>query len=406
MLGKSFSMRIIIFYQYFGTPKGRWSTRIYELSKRWIKSGYNVTVVTSPYEKSDITCKKKVERQTVDGIDLIVINFPDSNRFPVIKRIMNFMIFSLMSVWFALREHYDIIISSSGPITVGLPALIAKWFRRKKYIFEVRDLWPQGAVELGILKNKFLISIAYLFEKLCYRNSECVIAASRGMKDNITERYPELKVEIISNAADIELFGRFSDHNYLPEWVGEKKIILHFGSMGLIHNCMQLIDGVIDLKKRGRNDFWVIFIGEGTERKDMEKKVLEYGLTNVKFLGLMPKNDLVKWVVNSDATVLTTLDNPVQNTCSPNKIFDSFAAGVPVIQTTTGWIKELIDNEKCGINVKPNDAESMAEGILKIIDDVDLRNELAYNAKRVAYEYFDRNKLAEQYLEIINAVVK
>jgi glycosyltransferase involved in cell wall biosynthesis len=397
-------MRIIIFYQYFGTPKGKWSTRIYELSKRWINNGYKVTVVTSPYEKSDITANNRIERQNIDGIDLIIINYPDSNRLPVIKRVKNFIMFSVISVWFALSEPYDIIISSSGPITVGVPALIAKWFRRKKFIFEIRDLWPQGAVELGLLKNKMLIKIAYFFEKLCYVNSEYVIAASQGMKDDLINRFPDLKVEVISNAADIELFDKKPDKNLLPFWVGEKKIILHFGSMGLIHNCMQLINGVIELKRRGREDFWVIFIGEGAERKELEEKARRYKLKNVKFLGLMPKRNLVKWVVSSEATVLTTLDNPVQNTCSPNKIFDSFAAGVPVIQTTTGWIKELIEREKCGINVTPNDAYSMAEGILQILDDTDLRNELAYNAKRVANEYFDRKKLAENYQNIIELV--
>jgi len=199
-------MRILVFYQYFGTPKGKWSTRIYELTKRWVNEGNKVTVVTSPYEKSDIKAEKRIERQKVEGIELIVINYPDSNRFSKLKRILNFLLFSFFSIYYALTEKTDIVIASSGPITVGVPALFAKFFRRKKYIFEVRDLWPQGAISLGILTNPFLIKVSFFFEKLCYKQASCVVGCSQGMADNITDRFPNVYTSVIPNASDNSLF--------------------------------------------------------------------------------------------------------------------------------------------------------------------------------------------------------
>ncbi len=398
-------MRILVFYQYFGTPKGGWSTRIYEMSRRWVERGNQVTVVTSPYEKSDISAEKMIERQQVDGIDLIVLNFPDSNRYSFIKRIYNFIAFSLLSIWFALREPADILLASSGPITVGIPVLSARLLRRKKYVFEIRDLWPHGAIVLGVLRNKLLIRLAHWFEKRCYAGAECVVTASPGMAEVVRKTVPEKCVETVTNASDNHLFGKRTGEE-LPSWVGGKPIILHFGSLGLIHNCIQLIEGVKFLERKSRDSFWLLFIGEGAERSFLEAKVREYNLNNVRFLGLMPKEDLIKWVENSVATVLTTLDNPVQNTCSPNKVFDSFAAGIPVIQTTTGWLKELFEKEQCGINVEPNNPESMAKAIERVLEDKEYRDNLAVNAKRVAQEFFDRDRLSDKYLKILETVVR
>src|SRR5690554_5099397 len=153
-------MKILIFYQYFGTPKGKWSTRMYELTRRWVDAGHQVTVVTSPYEKSDIKTDKFIGKQQIDGINLIIINSADSNRDGFIKRIFKALIFSLMSCYYALTVKCDVVLASSGPITVGLPALLAKWFRGKPMVFEVRDLWPEGAIELGKLNNPVLQKIA------------------------------------------------------------------------------------------------------------------------------------------------------------------------------------------------------------------------------------------------------
>jgi len=137
-------LNIFVIYQYFGTPSGSWSTRIYEFTKRWVSNGKEVTVITAPYEKSDIKANGFISRQEVDGIKLIVINAADSNRDPIFKRGFNALLFAFMSVYYAWKMNYDLLLASSGPITVGLPLILAKKFRNKKTVFEVRDLWPAG----------------------------------------------------------------------------------------------------------------------------------------------------------------------------------------------------------------------------------------------------------------------
>jgi glycosyltransferase involved in cell wall biosynthesis len=395
-------MKILIFYQYFCTPKGSWSTRFYEFASRWTKQGYQVTIVTAPYEKSDIRATKFIEKQSVNGIDLIVINTPDSNRSSVFKRGLNSMLFSITACWFAITQKADVVIASSGPITIGIPALAAKFFRRKPLIFEIRDLWPGGGIEMGKIKNRLLIKAAFFFEKLLYHKADLVVACSEGQRNNIIKRFPLIRCITVPHGGDLELFD-LPNHGY----TGNGKLFTHIGSLGFIHNCKLILEAAINIKALKReHDIKIVFIGDGAERKSLEAMKIKYELNNVEFIGLKPKIELPQWVGASRATLFTTLNNEVQNTSCPNKIFDSFAAGVPVIQTTTGWIKTLVDVEQCGINVAPDSALELTEAMLAIADDDNLYRKIAGNAKRVAHTLFNRDLLAAQYLDQIKSLIR
>ncbi len=390
-------MKILVFYQYFGTPKGSWSTRFYEFARRWVADGHEVTIVTSPYEKSDITATKFIDRQNIEGINLIIINTPDSNRSSTLKRSLNSILFSMVASWFAVTHKSDIVIASSGPITIGIPGLIAKYFRRKPFIFEVRDLWPGGGIEMGKIKNKQIIKFALLFEKYLYHNSNLVVACSDGQKENIISRFPAIQCVTIPHGGDLDLFGGETVNNKAK--VSNEKVFIHIGSLGFIHNCKLILEAALLLKKMGREkDIKIIFIGDGAERKDLELLKMKYELKNVEFLGLKPKVELPEWVRGSRASLFTTLNNVTQNTSCPNKIFDSFAAGVPIIQTTTGWIKALVEEEYCGINVSPDNPLELAHTIIAIADDDRKHQLMVTNAKRVSKTLFNRDVLANQYL--------
>lgn len=397
-------MKILIFYQYFGTPNGSWSTRFYEFARRWVLAGNEVTIVTAPYEKSDIKANGFISRQTIDGINLIIINTPDSNRVSNLKRALNSVKFSITASYFALTQKTNLVISSSGPITIGIPGLMAKLFRNKTFIFEIRDLWPGGGIEMGKIKNKWIIKLALSFEKLLYNNANLVVACSDGQKNNIQKRYSNIKCVTIPHGGDLDLFDIKKTNTDISK---DAKLFTHIGSLGFIHNCKLILEAADIIKKAGReNDIKIIFIGDGAERNELVLIKQNLNLSNIEFWGLLPKKELPKWVKSSTATLFTTLDNETQNTSCPNKIFDSFAAGVPIIQTTTGWIKELIEKENCGINVAPNNPKELANAILKIADSELLQNDLSLNAERVAKTMFNRDVLANRYLEEIKALVK
>jgi glycosyltransferase involved in cell wall biosynthesis len=116
----------------------------------------------------------------------------------------------------------------------------------------------------------------------------------------------------------------------------------------------------------------------------------------VHFLGLKPKRELVPWLAAARCALLALKPVPALDTVSPNKMFDAFAAGVPVVQATQGWIKELLEREQCGLTVPRKDPAAMARAVEQLVDDDNLHWELSQNALRVAHTLFDSARLADE----------
>ena len=398
-------MKILVLYQYFGTPNGSWSTRMYEMCKVWIKEGAEVTVITSPYDKSDIQSKKFISRMNIEGVNLIVINAGDSNKFRVMKRALRALLFALASSYYSIAIKADVLIASSGPITIGIPGIMGKIFSRKKLVFEVRDLWPGGAVEMGLIKRNFIKKLFFWFEGLCYRNSSLVIPCSIGMQNDIRSRHNNVRCEVIPNACDNDLFQSPNTSDYsFPNWMKPESIVLLYtGSLGLMDACDEIIHGFQMLQ--ARSNLHLVFIGDGTERRSLEELTRQYNLENhIHFLGLIPKTEVVQWYKIARVSFVVFKDYKVLGTSSPNKMFDSLAAGVPIIQNTTGWIKNLVEEENIGLNVLPKDHESMALAINSFVSKEFNLEVLRCNCKRIAKEDFDRTELSQKYLKLMKEI--
>ncbi len=394
-------LSIIYFYQYFGTPKGGWSTRAYEFARRWAAKGHTVTIVTSVYDKSDHRCKGFLSRQEIDGIDVVTVNVTLSNKHGFAYRLYTFAAYAMASSFIALTERYDVVLASSGPITVGFPALTGRYLKRKPLVFEVRDLWPEGAVQLGVLRRCWAQRLAYALERRCYRAATEIVTLSKDMTRSIEDRFRCMNVHTVPNAADVDLFQSARAFEPLPEPCRNKKLVLYTGSLGIMDDVGQILQAAGELKRRENDEVMLVIIGDGQERIRLETEARSMSLQNVIFLGLRPKIEVAQWLRRAVAALVVFKNVAVLDTCSPNKMFDAFAAGVPVIQTTQGWIKSLLSREACGITVLPNDPGSMADAIALVSSNQILREKLATNAGRVARSLFDRDQLAQQMLDII-----
>jgi glycosyltransferase involved in cell wall biosynthesis len=395
-------MKIVVIYQYFGTPAGSWSTRIYELTRRWVKEGHHVTVVTSPYDKSDINATGLISRQDIEGIELIVIDSGDSNKFNKVKRLWRVLKFSIFSCYYGLIVPADIVIASSGPITIAIPGLLRKMIKKTPFVFEVRDLWPLGGIVMGKIRNKWAQKILLWFENYIYQKADSIVTCSEGQANNISKRLGyKNKLNVIPNASDEDLFGEYIELNVAQRnLIGNKPYVLHLGSLGFIHNVSYIIDSAQYLP-----NVPFVLLGDGAERSMLENKVKALGLKNIYFLGQMPKKDTVAWMANCELSLFTTLDNEVQDTCSPNKIFDSFAAGKPIIQTTRGWIHQLVDESHCGYNADPQNPLDFANKIEKYMSlSPSEKEKMSKSARELSRTKFNRDLLAKKYLNILQDV--
>jgi glycosyltransferase involved in cell wall biosynthesis len=295
----------------------------------------------------------------------------------------------------------DVVIASSGPITVGFPGLIARYLRGRKLVFEVRDLWPSGAVELGIIRNPLIVKLSYWFERRCYAAARHIITLSPGMADDIKRRYGYEKLTSVTNAANIKLFS--TPAAVTTPFTG-RKYAIYTGNIGDVNNSRWLLDAARELKKRGRDDILILLIGEGQLREELERRAAEEGIVNFIRLELMPKKDLVAYVQQSMVSLVPLKGTPILDTSSPNKFFESLAAGVPVVQNTNGWMKEFLEEHNLGFTIPPDDAAGLADLLIKLCDDGELLKDMGRRGQELAKQRFDKDILSAKMLKVLTDV--
>ena len=394
-------MKILYIHQYFKTPSEPGGTRSYWFSRELVMRGHQVVMVTSTNNLH--TNPGKV---VIDGIEVIYVKNDYSNYYSSLKKIISFLKFVLLSIAVAKKEKdIDLVFATSTPITVGIIALWLKIFKRWNYIFEVRDLWPEFPIQIGVVRNKYLIFLLRKFEKLIYDSSLHVIALSPGMKEGVLKvGVSSEKVSMIPNMSKPDIFF---PHKPVYDIVEKMNInlrkfnIIHFGSMGVANGLDYIIDAAKLAKDQFINDLNFIFLGYGATLPNLQKKVNHFKLNNVQFLG-NHEMSVVSEVVNCcDACFTCFLDLPILYTNSPNKLFDSLSAGKPVIVNSSGWTKDLVENENCGFYVDPSNPQSFIDEILKIKNNKVLLEQWGANARKLSEEVFNKSILSSKFAEVI-----
>jgi glycosyltransferase involved in cell wall biosynthesis len=396
-------MKILYFYQYFSTPNGAWGTRVYEFAKEWVEKGHEVTVVSSIYSKSDLTAVKMIENQYFEGIHVKVLNIKIDNKQSLIKRIWSFISFALLSSYYALSIKADVVVASSGPITAWIPGLMARLVKGKKLVLEVRDLWPEGAIELGVIKRNWIKKLSYAFETFSYKKAHGIVCLSPGMKEYISKKAPKTRVISVTNAANISLFSTqmpWPDHIQLTP----HQYAIYTGNIGEVNNSKWLLDTAIVLKKWGREDINILLVGDGQQREILVNEAQKLNINNFIHFGLMPKSTLIPLIQHALVSLVPLKGTPVLDTSSPNKFFESLAAGVPVIQNTNGWMKTFLEEHHVGFTVSPNLPEELAQKLMYLDENPEVRLAMGENAKMIAAKEFDKQLLAQKMLTFLEDV--
>jgi glycosyltransferase involved in cell wall biosynthesis len=388
-------MKVLYFHQHFNTPLQSGGTRSYEFSKQLIEKGHSVCMVCGEYAKLNLpnTNIKNVYRGIIDGIDIIQIALPYSNNDGIIKRAITFMKFAWKGIQIAMKEDYDILLATSTPLTVGIPGIISKIFRKKKFIFEVRDLWPELPKALG-MKNPFLLAGMSLLEWLSYHYADACIGLSPGICEGIKKRSQKRKlIKMIPNGCDLEMF-KPAVHDSFSE-----KIAIFTGAHGIANGLDAVLDAGAQLKKMGRDDIVLAFIGDGKLKEHLIQRAKRENLNNCRFHDPLPKTELAKIISSANIGLMILANIPAfYYGTSPNKFFDYISSGLPVLNNYPGWLADMILEHQLGMVVPPNDPESFAQGLIKLMDDEAFRKQCALNARQFAEDNFSRKGLSENFV--------
>jgi glycosyltransferase involved in cell wall biosynthesis len=383
-------VKILYIHQYFKTPEEGGSIRSYYLAKGLVDAGHKVTMITAHSGDQSI--------KNIDGINVHYLPVPYDNSFGFFQRVWSFYQFVRLAKKEAKKVcKHDLAYVMTTPLTTGFIATYLKTKLNLPYYFEVGDLWPEAPIQMGVIKNALVKKWLYSLEKRFYFEADKVIALSPAIRNYIEKVSPNTKVYVIPNMADCQFFepqnsiGDFSETN--------KFQITYCGAVGKANQLEFLISAA---KESTHQDLPIHYniVGYGSEMKRLRKE--SRLLKKMSWYPHTSKKCVKNLLEQSDAVYVSFKDVDVLGTGSPNKFFDSLAAGKLTIINFNGWIKHLISKNKCGFYHDPHSPEDFVRKIKVFIDSPELLSKYQRNGRKLAELYYDKDIQITKLLKILN----
>jgi glycosyltransferase involved in cell wall biosynthesis len=407
-------MRILLIHQYFLEKDDPGGSRFNEMTKVWVEAGAEVTVLAGMLnyvkgQKPEKYRGKTFHRSLYQpGLEVIRCSVSQHYNTNFTGRLWAYFSFVFTALWaglFKCKGKYQVILVSSPPLFVGITAMLLSLFKRVPFVFEVRDLWPESAIDTGVVTNKTIIRLSYWLERLIYRRAALINVLTPAFKTALVEKKgvePE-KVIFIPNAADFSISDQLLN-SYDPKSLREelnlngKFVITYVGAHGVANHLVQVLDVAEQLPDA---EVQFLLIGGGMQKNWLMEQARERKIANVKFIDPVPKKEVFKYILASDmgASVLKKVDT--FKTIYSNKTFDYMSCKKPVLLAIDGVSRELVEQADCGIYVEPENPKDWIEKINQYRRQSDRAATQGKNGYLYAKEHFDRGKLALKYLEYL-----
>lgn len=405
-------MKILFLTQYCPPEVGAPQNRIFEFAKGLKKNGNEVTILTAlpNYPKGEIFDEYKgrgVVVEEIEGIKIIRTAIYATKSKSFVRRLANYFSFTFSSVIQGTKYigNPDIIITESPPLFLGWSGYVLSKIKKAKFVFNVSDLWPESAVKLGVLNNKLFIKMSTWLEEFCYKKADLVTGQTKGIVNNIVERgFNDNKVKLITNGVDVSFFNKdHRDEDYRKSiGVEDKFAVCYAGIHGIAQGLEVIIDAANILKDN--KDIVFNFYGDGPEKQMLMDMVENKGLNNVNFFPVQSKPNMPRIIASMDATVVPLKKLDLFKGALPSKMFEALASELPIILAVEGEAEKLINDAQGGIVVEPENSKEIAEAILKLYNDKELKATLGANGRTYVEKNYSREaivKRLEGYLEEI-----
>lgn len=380
------------------------SARVYELARYWVEMGHKVKVLTAfPNHPTGIIppeYKGQVfRREFVNGIEIIrTWVFATPNR-GFTKRIVNYISFPVSAILLGipLVHSCDVIIATSPQFFVGAAGFIISRFKRKPFVFEIRDLWPDTIIAVGALKNRIILDLLRSIERFLYKRASGIVGVAESARDVLSKRAGrQPKIAIIPNGVDMDFFmsaEKRKDGEFLVSYIGT-------------HGMCQGLGVVLDAAEKLRDSkIKFLFVGEGAEKEKLIKDAQRRGLLSVTFLPGQPRELVPGFYRTSDVCLVLLKDREVFSFTIPSKIFEIMACARPIILGVKGESKRVLERANAGIAIEPENASALADAILMLYNNPRQAEILGRNGQAFVAEQFSRKRLSEKYLEFLGQFV-
>jgi glycosyltransferase involved in cell wall biosynthesis len=408
-------MRVLYLHQHYSGPGGATATRAHAMARALAARGHDVTLACGRYEgaESGLTGPFRRGRREgrVAGFSVVEFDISCSNAQRLTARTGAFLRYARRAGRMALSGRHDLILASSTPLTVALPALAARRLRGLPFVFEIRDPWPELPRAMGGVPAPILAAMDHLATAAC-RNAAAVIGLTEGMAETAIARGADpARVHVVPNGCDLDLFGP-----HVPPWRPEEAapwevLAVYAGAHGRANGLDTVLEAASILWARGERRLRILLVGEGGERPRLMAEAARRDLGNLTFLDPLPKRQLAGLLSGAGIGLHVLAPIPAfAEWTAPNKLMDYLAAGLPVMTDALGRAARLVgegpDGPACGIASPPGDAPALAGALAALTADPARRSAMGAASRRRAMRVWDRRLHTARFCEILEAAAR
>ncbi len=403
-------MHVLCVSHYYPPETGALAVRMSENARAWAASGAEVTIVTCVpnYPKGKVFPgyrNRLFQREVIDGVNVIRLWTLVSANEGLFLRTLNYLSL-LLSVLVASPwlPRADVIMSTSPNLFCGIAGGLLAWIKRRPWVLEIRDLWPESIVAVGAIKNRAIIAPFEYVERWAYRRAAAVVSVTDTFVKHIVANgaKPE-RVYVIKNGVDLSKFSAGDGEKFRRRYGLTGKVIASYiGTHGMAHKLETVLTAAAELQHRPEIAF--VLVGDGAERKKLVALRDRIGLSNVMFLGELPRSDMPDVLAATDISLVVLSKSELFRSVIPSKIFEAMGASKPVVLGVEGESAEIIRTAGSGLVVTPESAEELSAAVEKLASDADLRTRLGENGLKCVQRQFNRDVLSQTYLELLKRI--
>lgn len=405
-------MHILFFSDNFPPEVNAPASRTYEHCREWVKAGHEVTVITCvpnfPSGKVFEGYRNRLwHTEEIDGIRVIRVWSFIARNEGFAKRILDYLSYMITAFVASLFvRRVTIIIGTSPQFFAACAACASAFVKRRPWIFELRDIWPESIRAVGAVKSEAVLNFFEKIELFLYRNSTAVISVTHSFKRNLIQRgVREDKIYVITNGVDTSRFTAMPKDADLLDMLGlsGKFVAGYIGTHGMAHGLDTLLDAATILKSEGHSRIVLMLLGDGAEKARLQARAAQEGLDNVLFVDSVPKSEIARYWSILDVAVIHLRKSDLFQTVIPSKLFECMGMGLPILHGVEGESADIVIRHDVGLAIAPENPAQLVSKLVHLHSDKALRKRLSDNGP-VAAERYDRSVLAMEMIEILETV--
>lgn len=404
-------MRILILSHYYTPEVNAPASRTSEHSRAWARAGHRVTVVTCApnHPRGQIYPgyrNRLFQREMVDGVEVVrlwTLLFANEG---FLLRTLNYLSFLVAATAAApFLPKPDVIVSTSPQFFCGLAGRVLRLVKRRPWVLEIRDLWPESIVTVGAMRKGLAVRFLEALEANAYRRADGIVVVADSFVEHVAERRRRREaIHVIKNGVDLDLFQPGDGAEIRERFgLGDRIVAAYVGTHGMAHGLDTVLDAAALLRDDQRIGF--LLVGDGAERARLVKRAREMRLDNIRIVGQLPKADMPAVWSATDVSLILLRKKDTFTKVLPSKMFEAMAMTRPIVLGVEGEAKALLEEAGAGIATEPENAEALAAAVQRLAADPALRARLGARGAEHVRRHYDRAALAHRYIDVLESAI-